>query len=154
VCVSLSLPVQSPSAAHNLPPQLGGWCKITSLVGGPGLIRHVGLNPPIQGTGLLRGTGPWAASELGRMAAAFAAAPGLRLAVEADPLLPMWRKLAGMAAYSTVCAVARCPIGPVVANPASKATLRQARDAPPSSGSALTQKKESRAPQPGWARPG
>lgn len=99
------------------------------MVGGPGLIRHVGLNPPIQGTGPLPGkTAPWAAAELERAAAAFAAAPALRLVIEADPLLPMWRKLAGMAAYSTVCAVARCPIGPIVGTPAAKATLRQARD--------------------------
>lgn len=52
------------------------------------------------------------------------ACPGVRLAVEADPRLYMWRKLAGMAAYSTVCAAARCPVGPIVAIPEAKATLR------------------------------
>lgn len=30
------------------PRQLGGWCKITSMVKHPGTIRHIGLNPPIQ----------------------------------------------------------------------------------------------------------
>ena len=47
----------------------------------------------------------------------------LRLVVEEDVLLSMWRKLTVMAAYSAVCATARCPIGPVLAAPDARAVL-------------------------------
>ena len=49
--------------------------------------------------------------------------PFLRLVVEEDVLLSMWRKLTVMAAYSAVCATARCPIGPVLAAPDARAVL-------------------------------
>ena len=47
----------------------------------------------------------------------------LRLVVDEDVLLSMWRKLTVMAAYSAVCATARCPIGPVLAAPDARAVL-------------------------------
>jgi ketopantoate reductase len=47
--------------------------------------------------------------------------------VDEDVLLSMWRKLTVMAAYSTVTAVARCSIGPIVAAPDACNTLLQAR---------------------------
>jgi ketopantoate reductase len=53
--------------------------------------------------------------------------PFLRLVVEDDVLLSMWRKLTIMAAYSSVTALARCPIGPIVDSPDARGVLLQAR---------------------------
>jgi 2-dehydropantoate 2-reductase len=49
--------------------------------------------------------------------------PYMHLQVDDDVLLNMWRKLTVMAAYSAVCSTARCPIGPVLASPDSRAVL-------------------------------
>lgn len=51
--------------------------------------------------------------------------PFLRLVVEEDVLLSMWRKLTIMAAYSTVTALGRCPIGPIVSSPDARNVLLQ-----------------------------
>ena len=126
---------------------VGGYTRITSLLTGPGAVRHTAIHPAVQGTGALPHCAPWVPAQLARCAAAWAVracssaplaaqlaadtafhmwpqrSPYLRLEVDDDVALSMWRKLTIMAAYSTVTAVARCPIGPVVASPDARATL-------------------------------
>lgn len=105
---------------------LGGYTRITSLLTGPGCVAHTALHPAVQGTGLLPGAAPWAAAALGRAATAWAKSPFLKLVIEPDVRLSMWRKLTVMAAYSAVCAASRCPIGPLLAEPSTRALLRSA----------------------------
>ena len=103
---------------------LGGYSRITSLLTGPGEINHTAIQPVIQGTGLLSGSGAWAAAELERAAAAWGRCPQLRLSVDADVSLAMWQKLTTMAPYSALCASSRCCIGPLMAAPATRELLR------------------------------
>lgn len=105
---------------------LGGYTRITSLLTGPGAVAHTGIHPAVQGTGLLPGSGAWAGAALARAAAAWARSPFLRLVVEPDVQLSMWRKLAIMAPYSALCAATRCPIGPLLDDPKTRALLRAA----------------------------
>jgi len=99
---------------------LGGYSRITSLLTGPGEVRHTAIQPAIQGTGLLASSGAWAAKELERAAEAWGRCPQLQLRVEPDINLAMWQKLTTMAPYSALCASSRCCLGPLLAAPATR----------------------------------
>jgi 2-dehydropantoate 2-reductase len=43
--------------------------------------------------------------------------------VDENVSLTMWQKLTTMAPYSTLCAVSRCPVGPLLQAPASRALM-------------------------------
>ena len=104
---------------------LGGYTRVTSLLTAPGAVSHVAVNPVLQGAGLLPSTGAWAAEELQRCSAAFERCPHIKLCVEADIQLGMWRKLIILATFSTVCCVSRCPLGPLMEAEGSRSTIQQ-----------------------------
>jgi len=86
---------------------LGGMCQISSLLAGPGYIRHVGLEPYIA-FGELSGLRSERAE---RLLQAFELAVGVRAEVSPDIQAAMWRKFLFIAAVSGVGAVTRAPIG-------------------------------------------
>jgi ketopantoate reductase len=51
---------------------VGGYTRITSLLTGPGAVRHTAIHPAVQGTGALPGSAPWVPAELARAAAVWA----------------------------------------------------------------------------------
>ena len=51
---------------------VGGYTRITSLLTGPGAVRHTAIHPAVQGTGALPHCAPWVPAQLARCAAAWA----------------------------------------------------------------------------------
>lgn len=85
---------------------LGGLCRISSLIAGPGHIRHVGIEPYIAFGELDRRP-----SERGeRLRLAFERA-GVFVEVPPDIQIAMWEKFTFIAAVSGVGAATRAPIG-------------------------------------------
>lgn len=89
-------------AAHSL----GGLCKISALLAGPGLVRHVGIEPFIAFGEL--DNRPSSRAE--RLRQAFAQA-GVNAAIPADIQVAMWEKFLLIATWSGIGAVTRAPVG-------------------------------------------
>ena len=85
---------------------LGGLCQISSLVAGPGHIRHVGLEPYVAFGELDRRTSQRAVRLLGAFQKA-----GVKSAIPDDIQVAMWDKFLFIAAISGVGAVTRQPVG-------------------------------------------
>jgi len=102
---------------------LGGLCQISALVAGPGLIRHVGIEPYIA-FGELEGQGPSTRAE--RLRAAFERA-GVNAEIPKDIQAALWNKYLFIAAFSGVGAVTRAPIGVIRSLPETRALLRPCR---------------------------
>jgi 2-dehydropantoate 2-reductase len=98
---------------------LGGMCRISAFIGGPGLIKHVGVQPYIA-FGERDGT---KSERVERLRAAFARCQGLTVEVPADIEAAMWDKFVFIAAISGVGAVTRQPVGGFRAVPESRALL-------------------------------
>lgn len=90
--------------AHPRTEVLGGLCRIMAQIITPGVIRHFGVEPEIM-FGPLSGA-PSPRTEA--LCAAFQQA-GVRASIPADINVAMWEKLAFMATYGGVGAVARVP---------------------------------------------
>ena len=103
---------------------LGGYSRISSFLTAPGQVTHTSVHPVVQGAGLLPTSGAWCAAELQRCVAALAPCAHLKIVVEPNVLHSMWQKLATMAPFSTLCAAARCPLGPLMEAPESRALVR------------------------------
>ena len=101
-------------------PVLGGLCKISSLIAGPGHIRHVGLEPYIAFGELEDGHSP--RSE--RLQAAFATA-GVWAEVPANIQAAMWEKFLFITAISGVGSVTRVPVGVMRSLPETRQMLEQ-----------------------------
>lgn len=86
---------------------LGGMCQISSVLVGPGHIRHVGLEPRVV-FGELNGERSERAERLLR---AFEFTVGVRAEVSPDIQAAIWRKFLFIAVISGVGAVTRAPIG-------------------------------------------
>ena len=98
---------------------LGGMCRLSVFIGGPGLIKHVGIQPYIA-----FGERDGAQSErVERLRAVFARCQGLTVDVPADIEATMWDKFIFIAAISGVGAVTRQPLGGFRALPESRALL-------------------------------
>jgi len=98
---------------------LGGLCRISALVGEPGVIRHVGVQPYIAFAEL-------DGQETARVAglhAAFASCQGLAVDIPADIQAALWAKFLFIASISGVGAVTRQPVGVFRAVPESRALL-------------------------------
>ena len=98
---------------------LGGMCRISAFIGGPGLIKHVGVQPYIA-FGERDGT---KSERIERLRAAFVHCDGLMVEVPADIEAAMWDKFVFIAAISGVGAVTRQPLGGFRAVPESRALL-------------------------------
>lgn len=102
---------------------MGGLCQISTMVAGPGLIRHVGLEPFIAFGELDGGAGP--SERADRLRAAFERA-GVNAEIPKDIQAALWNKYLFIAAFSGVGAVTRAPIGVIRSLPETRALLRQA----------------------------
>jgi 2-dehydropantoate 2-reductase len=98
---------------------LGGLCRISAFIGGPGLIKHVGVQPYIA-FGELGGE---KSERVERLYEAFSRCQGLKVEVLADIEAAMWDKFVFIAAASGVGAVTRQPMGVYRSVPESRALL-------------------------------
>ena len=100
---------------------LGGLCRISSLIAGPGHIRHVGIEPYIAFGELDNRT----SQRCERLKAAFQRA---RVSVEipADIWAAIWDKFLFIASLSSVGAVTRAPVGVMRSLPGTRRLLEQA----------------------------
>ena len=103
---------------------LGGLCRISAFIGGPGLIKHVGVQPYIA-FGERDGTH---SQRVEHLRAAFASCQGLTAAVPADIEAAMWDKFVFIAAISGLGAITRQSVGGFRAVPESRALLVNALD--------------------------
>jgi 2-dehydropantoate 2-reductase len=107
------------SAALGREHVLGGLCRISAFIGGPGLIRHVGVQPY-----LAFGERNGAKTErVERLREVFARCEGLTVEIPADIEAAIWDKFVFIAAISGVGAVTRQPLGSFRAVPESRALL-------------------------------
>lgn len=98
---------------------LGGLCRISALVGEPGVIRHVGVEPYIAFAEL----DGQETERVAKLRAAFAACKGLTVEVPTDIRAAIWSKFLFIASISGIGAVTRQPVGVFRATPESRALL-------------------------------
>lgn len=101
---------------------LGGLCQISSLLAGPGHIRHVGIDPYLAFGELDGGR----SERAGLLLQAFERTRGVRAEVPADIQAAMWRKFLFIAAISGVGAATRAPVGVYRSVPETRQLLAQA----------------------------
>jgi 2-dehydropantoate 2-reductase len=101
---------------------IGGLCRISSFVGGAGVIRHVGVSPSIAFGELDSAQSP----RVEALRAAFARFADVRAEVPANIHVTMWEKFIFIAAVSGVGAVTRLPIGMYRSIPETRAILSAA----------------------------
>ena len=100
---------------------LGGLCRISSYIAGPGHIRHVGIEPYIA-FGALDGLLVELAA---RLVESFRRS-GVQAEIPNDIRMAMWKKFVFIASISGVGAVARLPVGEVRQVPQTRHLLLQA----------------------------
>ena len=98
---------------------IGGLCRISSFVGGAGVIRHVGVSPSIAFGELDSAQSP----RVEALRAAFARFADVRVEVPANVHVMMWEKFIFIAAVSGVGSVTRQTIGGYRAIPETRAIL-------------------------------
>jgi 2-dehydropantoate 2-reductase len=105
---------------------LGGLCKISAQVLGPGHIRHVGLEPYIAFGEISewRSGRAFTGERVKRLREAFSSA-GVWVETPGDIQAAMWEKFLFIAAISGVGAVARVPVGEVRGLAGSRGMLEQ-----------------------------
>ena len=101
---------------------IGGLCRISSFVGGAGVIRHVGVSPSIAFGELDSAQSP----RVEALRAAFARFADLRAEVPANIHVTMWEKFIFIAAVSGVGTVTRQTIGGYRSIPEARAILTAA----------------------------
>jgi 2-dehydropantoate 2-reductase len=107
------------SAALGAEHVLGGLCRISAFIGGPGLIKHVSVAPYLA-FGERDGT---QTARVERLRQVFARCQGLTVEVPADIEAASWDKFIFIAAVSGLGAVTRQPLGGFRAVPESRARL-------------------------------
>ena len=101
---------------------IGGFCRISAYIGGPGIIRHVGVKPYIA-------YGEWGNSTSERIQsihALFSSITGIVAEIPADIQTAMWEKFIFIAGTSGVGAYTRKTIGEYRSNPETRAMLQHA----------------------------
>ena len=101
---------------------IGGLCRISSFVGGAGVIRHVGVQPSIAFGELDSAQSP----RVEALRVAFARCVDVRVEVPANIHISMWEKFIFIAAVSGVGSVTRQTIGGYRAIPETRAMLSAA----------------------------
>ena len=99
---------------------LGGTCRISAMIGAPGIIQHLGLNPSIAFGELEGGMSARAQALL----EVFRRIPTLTVEVPEDIRLRIWEKFLLIASLSGVGAVTRQPVGVYRAIRESRALLK------------------------------
>ena len=105
-----------------LPHVLGGLCRLVTMVAGPGVIKHAGMEPYLAFNRLDCQPDP----RVDKLLTAFQKAQGLTVEVPADIVAALWAKFAFIAPFSGVGAVTRVPAGKLRAVPESRALLEAA----------------------------
>lgn len=100
---------------------LGGLCKISAFIAGPGRIHHAGLEPYVAFGELDKRS----SERADRLREAFERA-GVWVEVPPDIQVAMWEKFLFIAAVSGVGAVTRAPLGAVRDLPETRSMLEQA----------------------------
>lgn len=100
---------------------LGGLCRISSLVAGPGLIRHVAIEPYIAFNWLDARPDP----RTEQLRAAFTRV-GVKAEIPPDIQVKIWEKFVFIAAISGVGAVTRAPAGVLRSVPETRYMLQAA----------------------------
>ena len=103
---------------------LGGLCRISVLVAGPGIIRHVGIQPVIV-FGELDGRSTQRVDSLREV---FSACQGLTVQVPADINVALWEKFMFIVSVGGLGAATRQPMGVYRSVPESRVLLRKALD--------------------------
>jgi len=98
---------------------LGGLCHISALIGAPGLIKHVGVQPYIA----LAELDGQKTERVERLRSAFAVCKGVTVDVPADIQAALWNKFLFIASMSGLGAVTRQPVGVFRTVPESRALL-------------------------------
>ena len=101
---------------------IGGFCRISAFIGGPGVIRHVGVRPYIA-------YGEWNHSKSERVQtvhALFASINNIMAEIPEDIHVAMWEKFIFISGTSGVGAFTRQTIGEYRANPATRTMLQEA----------------------------
>lgn len=100
---------------------LGGLCRIIAMIAGPGQIRHAGLEPTVLFGELDNRRTP----RVEQMLAAFTEA-GVQAQIPADIQVAIWEKFMLIAAWSSIGAVTRVPVGAWRSLPETRALAEQA----------------------------
>jgi 2-dehydropantoate 2-reductase len=102
---------------------LGGLCRISAFIAGPGYIRHVGIEPFVV-FGELDGR---RSPRVERLRLAFERA-GVNVSVPEDIQVAIWEKFVFISAISGVGAVARAPAGVIRSVPETRRMLEGAME--------------------------
>jgi 2-dehydropantoate 2-reductase len=103
---------------------LGGLCRILAFVGGPGYIRHTGVEPYLA-FGELNNS---SSERTEQLVETFSRAQGIRVEIPADIQVAMWSKFLFIASLSGMGAVTRVPIGEIREHPETREMLIQAME--------------------------
>jgi 2-dehydropantoate 2-reductase len=101
---------------------LGGLCRILAFLGGPGQIRHTGVDPYIA-FGELDDHG---SARIEQLRAALARARGVTVEIPPNIQVAMWSKFLFIASLSALGSVTRVPIGEIRSQPETREMLVQA----------------------------
>ncbi len=101
---------------------VGGFCRVGSLIVGPGHIRHLGVDPFVA-FGELDGH---VSKRVEQLHQAFARAVGVTVEIPSDIQAAMWEKFLFIAPYSGVGAVSRAPAGVLREVPETRHLLEEA----------------------------
>lgn len=100
---------------------LGGLCRISAFIAGPGHIRHTGLEPSLALGELDNRRSP----RVEALLAAFQAA-GVRADIPADIHVALWEKFMLITAWSGIGAITRAPVGVWRSLPGTRAMAESA----------------------------
>jgi len=100
---------------------IGGTCSIATVIGAPGVVRHTGTMATVA-------FGEWDGKRTPRVEALLDACKkaGIDATLSADIDADIWSKFIFLAAFSGITCMMRLPIGPIRADPETRALHRRA----------------------------
>jgi 2-dehydropantoate 2-reductase len=101
---------------------VGGLCRISAFVEGPGHIKHVAVDPVIE-FGVLETWGGTSEAVVDSLVEAFRGAQGVKALKPNDTLAALWGKFVLMSGISGVGAMTQQSIGEYRSNPSTRALL-------------------------------
>ena len=102
---------------------IGGLCRISAFVEGPGHIKHVAVGDPVIEFGVLESRGGSSEVVVDSLLEAFRCARGVQAVKPNDTLAALWGKFVLMSGISGVGAMTQQSIGEYRSNPATRALL-------------------------------
>ncbi|MGH6660000.1 MAG: ketopantoate reductase family protein [Rhodospirillales bacterium] len=102
---------------------IGGSCSIAAVIGRPGVVRHTGTMASMA-------FGEWAGRRTPRVEALLNTCrnAGIDATLSDDIEAVIWSKFVFLSAFSGICCTMRLPIGPIRADPETRALLRRAME--------------------------